>query len=133
LRYYRGKLQDWCSEVYTISEGIILSLLKRFKCLAFFWFNLIVDNQRTLVDTNDFDLGGMNTERCCESIHECCCSSLSEKLGKCPLHSDKSLNSVLWLDLESAVGSDVELKNVLNTDVSILSAEALLDLSIPAV
>jgi len=72
----------------------------------------------------------MDTKGSCESINECCCTSVSEKFVHCPFHSHQSLNSVSWLDLESAISSKVELKDILNTNVPIFSAEALLDLSI---
>jgi hypothetical protein len=74
----------------------------------------------------------MDTQRGSKSIHECCCSSIGEELGKCPFHSYKSLNSVSWLDLKSAVGNNEELKNVLNTNIPILSAETLFDLAVHA-
>jgi len=74
----------------------------------------------------------MDAQRGCKSIHEGCCTSIGEELGKRPFHSYKSLNSVSWLDLKSAVGSDEELKNVLNSDIPVLSAEALLNLAVHA-
>jgi hypothetical protein len=40
------------------------------------------------------------------------------------------LDGVSWLDLKLALSVDVELKDVLDTDVSILSTVSLLDLSV---
>ena len=74
----------------------------------------------------------MDTQRGSKSIHECCCSSVGEELGSRPFHSYDTLNSVSWLDLKSAIGHDVELKNVLNSDIPVLSAEALLNLAVHA-
>lgn len=40
----------------TISKSLILSLLEFIKCLAFLWFNFIIDNKRALINTNNLDL-----------------------------------------------------------------------------
>ena len=72
----------------------------------------------------------MNSKRASNSIHKRCSPSLGVEIVQSPLHPDKSLNGVSWYDLENAVTSDIELKNVLYSDISVLSTLFLLDRSI---
>lgn len=107
-----------------------MDLLQFFERLPLLGFDLVIDYQRALIDADYFDLRGMDSEGSRQSIHECRGSSRGEEFGKGPLHSDESLDGVSWLNVQGAVGGDVELKDVLDTDVSIFSTGALLDFSI---
>lgn len=69
----------------------------------------------------------MDSEGSSHSVNKGSCTSLGVELVKSPLHSDESLDGVSWDDLQDASSCDVELEDVLNSDVSVLSALLLLD------
>ena len=80
-------------------------------------------DERSLVDTNDFDLGGVDSERTGKPINKFGGSSIVEELVHGPLHSNHGLNGVSLFDLEGAAGGDVELEDVLDTNVAVLATE----------
>jgi len=69
----------------------------------------------------------MNSERSSNSVNESGSTTSTEELTEGPLHSDFRLDGISWLDLQLTAGGDVEFKDVLNTDKSILTAEGLRD------
>jgi hypothetical protein len=72
----------------------------------------------------------MDTKGTSNSIHESGGTTSLEELLEGPLHSDHSLNSVSRFDVESTALSDIELENVLDTDVSVFTTELLLNSSV---
>ena len=64
----------------------------------------------------------MDADGGCESINELSSSSSCKEVVECPLHSDIALNGVSGHDSDVAVRRDVEFKDVLNSDVSVLTA-----------
>ena len=74
----------------------------------------------------------MDTERAGNSIDEGSCTTIVEELIDGPFHSDHSLDGISWSNLELAALGEVELKNVLDTNVSVLTAVASRDLAVHA-
>ena len=72
----------------------------------------------------------MDSKRASKPVNEASGSSILKELLHGPLHSHESLDGVSWYDLQVTTLIDVEFKNVLDTDVSVLAAELLLDLSV---
>lgn len=69
----------------------------------------------------------MDSKRTSKSVNETGCTTFCIELVEAPLHSNKGLNGITWLDLEGTTVSNVELKNVLDTNESVLTAFGLLN------
>jgi hypothetical protein len=72
----------------------------------------------------------MDSKRGCEPINESSGSSIREEFFEGPLHSNKGLDGVPWLDLQITIRVQVELKNINDTKVSVLATEFLLNCTI---
>lgn len=72
----------------------------------------------------------MDSKSCRESVNELSGSSRCEELGKGPFHSDVALDGISWLNSQDTSLCDVELKDVFDSDVPVLSAKALRNRSI---
>lgn len=62
-----------------------------------------------------------------ESVDEAGSATVSEELVHGPVHADLCLDRILWLDQEVATGLKPELKIVLDTDETVLTAALCLD------
>lgn len=92
--------------------------------------DVVGNNERTLINADNLDLRTMDSKRSSESIYELGSTSLSEELSEGPFHSDKTLNSISWLNADLTSWSNIEFKDVLDTNVSVLTAESLLNWSV---
>jgi len=63
----------------------------------------------------------MNAQRTCNSITEGCGSTIFEERIHGPLHSHHRLNSISKLYLDFALSCNIELKDILNTNISIFT------------
>jgi len=64
----------------------------------------------------------MDTYGACNSIGKGRGSTIGEECIQRPLHSDHGLNGISWLDFDHTARGKVELKDVNNTEESVLSA-----------
>jgi hypothetical protein len=72
----------------------------------------------------------MDSKRTCDPIDEFGRASRGKKLLKSPFHSYKALNSISWYNMDGAASCQVELKDILNSNVPVLATEYLLNGSI---
>ena len=100
---YNWNIKNWSTKVH-ITWCILLSLLifnSLESCWVIKWFyNIIIDNKWSLIDTYYFDCWGMNSEWSGNSIHECGCSSICKELSHCPFHSHQTLDCISWLNFK---------------------------------
>jgi len=89
--------------------------------LIIWWDDVVVQDHRSLVDTNDLDGGSMNAQRACNSVNKLGGATVVEELIHGPLHSDHGLDGISWCNLEGTSSCEVELKDILDTDVPVLS------------
>lgn len=64
----------------------------------------------------------MDTKRTSNSVCKSSGSTIGEEFVQRPLHSDHGLNGISWLNLDHTAWGKVELKDVNNTEESVLSA-----------
>jgi len=124
-------IKNWCSHVQWIGgKGLGLSSWNLSQNHWVCSTDLIVDNKRALVNTDYLDGRSMNSKTSSNSVHEWSCSTIWEESIESPLHSNKTLNGISWYDLELTTCDEMELKDVLDTNVSVFSAEGLGDWTI---
>ena len=119
-------VKNWSSEVnLSFCECLGLSFLYLGKFFGRIGLNFIVDNQGAFVDTDYLDGRSMDSEGPSDSVYEFGGSSVCEEFFHAPLHSDLGLDCVSGRNVNLAAGVQVELKDVLNTQVPVLSTEPL--------
>lgn len=69
----------------------------------------------------------MDSKRGGKSIDELGGTTVGEELGKSPLQSYVTLNGVSWLDVNGTSWGQVKLEDILYSDVSVFTTEALFD------
>ena len=121
------KAHDWCAEIECFGFGFrrehesdhcegssILGLLclDLFGCLGYgialsiilscsdnLRLDLEIEDDRALVDGDDLNPMGGDTERACESVDEARSATVCEELSHGPVHADLCLNRILGADL----------------------------------
>jgi len=101
-------------------------------CLSrwFVRFDWVVDNNWASVNSNDLDSWGMDSKWTSNLVNEWSSSTIIEEFVHGPFHPDHCLNGISWLNEEFTASCNIELKNVRNSDVSILSTCCLHNSSI---
>lgn len=84
-----------------------------------------VNDDGTLIDGDHFDGAGVDSKDCGNSVSKLDSTSISIELIHSPVETHLTLDSVFRFDGEDAARSQVEFKDVYNTDESVLSAPSL--------
>lgn len=64
----------------------------------------------------------MDSQGASHSVYKLCGTTIVEELIHGPLHSHHGLDGISWSYVKHAARSDVEFKNILDTDVSVFTA-----------
>jgi hypothetical protein len=89
--------------------------------------DLIINDERAFIDTHNLHLRSVDAEGSSDSVNESCCTTSAEELAESPLHSNLCLDGISWFDLQLTARGNVELKDILDTDESVFTAEGLSD------
>jgi len=89
-----------------------------------------MENKGAFVNWNSLDCRGMDSKRTSDSINELSSSTLCKEFFECPFHSDESLDGISWLNVENTAVVNIEFEDILDSEVSVLSTEVLLDWTI---
>lgn len=121
-------IDDWGSKVQSARHDCVvevqLHLVESLFGFLIVWQRLheVLHNDGTLVDCDNLDLRAVHAEHSRHPVHEVVNAVCRVEFFQGPVETHTDHNSVLGDDSDLAIWHNEELKEVLDTDISILSA-----------